>query len=268
MISPLASIHPNAKLGSNVTIEPFAVIHNNVIIGDDTHIMSHAVIMPFSRIGKNCRIFPGAVIGGVPQDLKFIGEETTAEIGDNTTIRECVTVNRGTKDKWKTTIGSNCLLMAYAHVAHDCVVGDHVILANSVQLAGHVEIGDYAIIGGLAGAHQFTRIGSHTYVAGHTVIRKDIPPFVKAAREPMSYMGLNIVGLQRRKFPQEQIDAMSKIYHLLFVENHSTTKAINLIEDNVADGEIKTQILQFIKTSKAGIIKRYSKNGVDEDQAF
>jgi UDP-N-acetylglucosamine acyltransferase len=265
MISPLASIHPNAKLGNGVTVEPFAVIHDNVTIGDGSHIMSHAVIMPFSRIGKTCRIFPGAVIGGIPQDLKFIGEETTAEIGDNTTVRECVTINRGTKDKWKTVIGTNCLLMAYSHIAHDCVVGNNVILANGVQLAGHVDIGDYAIIGGLAGAHQFTRIGAHTYVAGHTVIRKDVPPFVKAAREPMAYMGVNIVGLQRRSFPSESIDTISKIYHLLFVGNHATSTAINLINEKIEDGEIKSNILQFIRESKIGIIKRYSKNSVDED---
>lgn len=268
MISPLASIHPAAKLGNNVTVEPFAVIHEHVAIGDDVHIMSHAVLMPFSKIGKGCKIFPGAVIGGVPQDLKFIGEETTVEIGDHTTIREFVTINRGTKDKWKTSIGAHCLLMAYAHVAHDCIIGDHVILANGVQLAGHVEIGDYAIIGGLAGAHQFTRIGAHTYIAGHTVIRKDVPPYVKAAREPMCYMGLNIVGLQRRAFPQHEIDTISRIYHLLFVGNHSTTTAVNMINEQLADSERKEEILQFVKSSKAGIIKRYSKNGVDDDQAF
>ena len=268
MISPLASIHPAAQIGSNVTIEPFAVIQDNVIVGDDSHIMSHAVLMSFSRIGKGCKVFPGSVIGGIPQDLKFKGEETTAEIGDGTTIREFVTVNRGTKDKWKTVVGINCLLMAYAHVAHDCQVGNHVILANGVQLAGHVEIGDYAIIGGLAGAHQFTRIGAHTYVAGHTVIRKDVPPYVKAAREPMSYMGLNIVGLQRRGFPQDQIDLLSRIYHLLFVGGHSTSTAIGLINEKIPDGELKTEILQFVASSKAGIIKRYSKNGLDEDQTF
>lgn len=268
MISPLASIHPAAKLGNNVTVEPFAVIHEHVTIGDDAHIMSHSVLMPFSRIGKGCSIYPGAVIGGVPQDLKYVGEETTVEIGDHTTIREYVTVNRGTKDKWKTVIGAHCLLMAYAHVAHDCIVGDHVILANGVQLAGHVEIGDYAIIGGLAGAHQFTRIGAHTYIAGHTVIRKDVPPYVKAAREPMAYMGLNIVGLQRRSFPQEEIDCISRIYHLLFVGNHSTTTAINMIKEQVADGPRKKEILDFVLSSKAGIIKRYSKNGADADQAF
>ena len=157
MISPLASIHPNARLGNNVIVEPFAVIHDNVVIGDDSHVMSNTVIMSYSRIGKGCRIFPGSVIGAIPQDLKYVGEETTVEIGDNTTIRECVTVNRGTKDKMKTVVGSNCLLMAYTHIAHDCILGNHVILANSVQLAGHVEVGDYAIIGGMTGAHQFTR---------------------------------------------------------------------------------------------------------------
>jgi UDP-N-acetylglucosamine acyltransferase len=265
MISPLASIHPHAQIGNDVTIEPFAVIHNNVIIADGTHIMSHAVLMPFSRIGKGCRIFPGAVIGAVPQDLKFAGEETTTEIGDYTTIRECATVNRGTKDKWKTVIGAHCLLMAYAHVAHDCVVGNNVILANAVQLAGHVEVGEYAIIGGLAGAHQFTRIGAHTYVAGHTVIRKDVPPYVKAAREPMSYMGLNIVGLQRRSFSQEKIDGIGQIYHLLFVGSHSIANGIEKIKDKVPDSEIKQEILHFIASSKTGVIKRNAKFGVDED---
>lgn len=265
MISPLASIHPNAKLGNNITIDPFAVIHDNVIIGDNSHIMSHAVLFPHTIIGKDCRIFPNATLGAIPQDLKFIGEETTVEIGDHTTIRECVTINRGTKDKWKTSIGSNCLLMAYSHVAHDCILGNNVILANAVQLAGHVEVGDYAIIGGLAGAHQFTRIGAHTYVAGHTVIRKDIPPYVKAAREPMCYMGLNIVGLHRRNFTQEKIDTLSKIYHLLFIGKHSTTTAVELIKEKVEDNETRQEILNFINDSRIGIIKRYSKNSVDED---
>lgn len=265
MISSLASIHPNAKLGANVKVDPFAVIEEGVSIGDGTHIMSNAVIMRNTTIGKNCQIFPGAVLGAVPQDLKFVGEETTVQIGDNTTIRECVTVNRGTKDKWKTVVGNDCLLMAYAHVAHDCLVGNHVILANSVQLAGHVEVGDYAIIGGLCGAHQFTRIGAHTYIGGQSAIRKDVPPFAKAAREPLAYMGVNIVGLQRRNFTSEQIQTISQIYHLLFIEKHSTTKAIGLIQDTIPDGELKTDILAFIQQSKAGIIRRYSKEGVDAD---
>jgi UDP-N-acetylglucosamine acyltransferase len=264
MISPLASVHAGVKLGNNLTIEPFAVIHENVTIGDNSIIMSHAVLMPFTRIGKNCKIFPSAVIGAIPQDLKFAGEESIVEIGDSTTIREFVTVNRGTKDKWKTVIGNHSLLMAYAHVAHDCSIGNHVILANGVQLAGHVEIGDFAIIGGLSGAHQFTRIGAHTYIAGHTVIRKDVPPYIKAAREPLSYMGLNIVGLQRRKFPPDQIEVLSKIYRLLFVGNHSTPTAIKLINEQVSDSELKNEVLQFVQDSKIGIIKRYAKNGADE----
>jgi len=265
MISPLASIHPNAKLGNDVVVEPFAVIDDNVSIGDGTHVMSHAVILPFSRIGKSCTIFPGAVIGGIPQDLKFVGEESTVVIGDHTTIRECVTINRGTQDKMKTEVGSHCLIMAYAHVAHDCIIGDHVILANGVQLAGHVEVGDYAIIGGLAAANQFTRIGAHTYIGGQSAIRKDVPPYVKAARDPMSFAGINVVGLQRRNFPQQKIQTISEIYHLLFVEKHTTSAAIRLIEQQIPAGSEKEEILQFIQTSKTGIIRRYSKNGADED---
>lgn len=265
MISSLASVHPNAKIGNNVTIEPFAVIHDNVIIGDDTHIMSNAVVMSHSRIGKGCRIFPSAVIGAIPQDLKYGGEETTVEIGDHTTIREFVTVNRGTRDKWKTILGSHCLLMAYSHVAHDCIVGNHVILANGVQLAGHVEVGDFAIIGGLCGVQQFTRIGKHAYIGGQTAIRKDVPPFVKAAREPISYMGINVVGLHRRNFPHHQIETISQIYHLLFVGNHSTTSGINLVKDKIPDNEIKSEIIKFIQESKIGVIKRSSKTDLDED---
>jgi UDP-N-acetylglucosamine acyltransferase len=220
--------------------------------------------MPYSRIGKECRVFPGAVIGAVPQDLKFVGEETTAEVGDYSTIREYVTINRGTKDKWKTSVGTHCLLMAYVHIAHDCIVGNHVILANGVQLAGHVEVGDYAIIGGLAAANQFTRIGAHTYIGGQSAIRKDVPPFVKAAREPLSYAGINIIGLQRRHFQQDQIDTISRIYHLLFVGNHSTSTALQKINDQIPDGELKTEILHFIQSSKTGVIKRYAKE-VNED---
>jgi UDP-N-acetylglucosamine acyltransferase len=265
MISSLASIHPNARIGNNVTIDPFAVIHDNVIVGDDTHIMSHAVLLPYSRAGRNCKIFPGAVIGAIPQDLKYSGEESTVEIGDHTTIRECVTVNRGTKDKWKTIVGKHCLLMAYSHVAHDCTIGNNVILANGVQVAGHVEIGDYAIIGGLCGVQQFTRIGKHAYIGGQTAVRKDVPPFVKAAREPISYMGINVVGLHRRNFPHHQIETISQIYHLLFVGNHSTTSGINLVKEKVADNEIKSEIVQFIQESKIGVIKRSSKAELDED---
>jgi UDP-N-acetylglucosamine acyltransferase len=186
------------------------------------------------------------------------------EIGDFTTIRESVTINRGTKDKWKTVVGSYCLLMAYSHVAHDCTVGDHVILANGVQLAGHVEVGDFAIIGGLCGVQQFTRIGKHAYIGGQSAIRKDVPPYVRAAREPISFIGINVVGLHRRNFPQEEIETISQIYHFLFVGNHGISSGINLITERVPDGPLKNEILDFIKNSKTGIIRRYSKNGADD----
>jgi UDP-N-acetylglucosamine acyltransferase len=267
-ISSLAYIHKDAKIGENVIIEPFAVIHGEVSIGDGTHIMSHAVIMNGSNIGKNCVVYPGAVIAAIPQDLKFIGEKTTVEIGDGTTIRECATVNRGTKDKWKTVLGKNCLIMGYAHIAHDCILGNNVILANAVQLAGHVEIGNYAILSGLSGAVQFTRIGAHTYVAGHTVVRKDVPPYVKAAREPMSFAGINTVGLQRAKFSPEKIQEITDIYKILFVEKNTTTAALEKVEATFPATPERDVILDFIKTSKTGIIKRPSKTESDEDKPF
>jgi len=267
-ISSLAHIHHDAKIGDNVQIDPFAVIHGDVMIGEGTHVMSQSVIMDGSIIGRNCTIFPGAVIGAIPQDLKFAGEKTTVEIGDGTTIRECVTVNRGTKDKWKTVLGKNCLIMAYAHIAHDCILGDNVILANAVQLAGHVEVGNHAIISGLSGAVQFTRIGAHTYVAGNTVIRKDVPPFVKAAREPMSFAGINSVGLQRSKFPPEKIDEITDIYRVLFLEKNTTSAAINKIETTFVSTKERDDILDFVKSSKTGIIKRPSKTESNDDQTF
>ena len=265
MISPLAHISPDAKLGNNVKVDPFAVIHEDVRIGDDTHIMSGAVIMSGTTIGTGCLIFPGAVLGAIPQDLKFMGEKTTVEIGDNTTIRECVTVNRGTQDKWKTVIGSNCLLMAYAHVAHDCILGDNVILSNSVQLAGHVEVGDWAIIGGMAGAPQFSRIGAHCYVFGHTVINKDIPPFMKAGRTPISYAGVNSVGLQRRGFSSEAINQILEVYRNLYNKGFNTSQALETIENDLPDSPERNTILTFIKESKRGIVKVFSKADMDEN---
>jgi UDP-N-acetylglucosamine acyltransferase len=265
MISPLAYISPDAVLGNNVKVDPFAMIHEGVTIGDDTHIMSNAVIMPRTTIGKSCFIYPGAVIGAVPQDLKFVGEETTVEIGDNTTIRECVTINRGTKDRWKTVIGNDCLLMAYAHVAHDCLVGDHVILANSVQLAGHVVVGDYAIIGGLSGAAQFTHIGAHTYIAGHAVIKKDVPPFIKAGRVPLSYVGVNSVGLQRRGFSKEAINEILEIYRNIYNKGLNITQALEFIEHQLPNSAEKSAITSFIKGSERGILKQFTKEETDED---
>lgn len=268
MISNLAHIHPNAQIGANVTIDPFSVIHDDVIIGDGTHVMSNVTIFSASRIGKNCSIFPGAVIGAVPQDLKYRGEYTLAEIGDNTTIRECVTIHRGTTDKNTTKVGSNCLIMAYAHVAHDCIVGNNVILANSVQLAGHVTIDDFAIIGGMSAAHQFTHVGKHAYIAGMSAIRKDVPPYVKAAREPLSYVGINNVGLSRRGYSKETIEEIFKIYHILFVEKHIVSKAVELIEQMLPVTDTRDEILSFIKKSEIGVIKRKSQTSGDEDIAF
>lgn len=264
MISPLAHISPGAKLGNNVTVDPFAVIHDDVRIGDGTHVMSNAVIMSGTVIGKSCLIFPGAVLGAVPQDLKFVGEKTTVEIGDHTTIRECVTINRGTQDKWKTVVGSHCLLMAYAHVAHDCIMGDNVILANSVQLAGHVEVGDYAIIGGLSGVAQFARVGAHTYVAGHSVINKDVPPFIKAGRSPISYAGVNSVGLQRRGFSNETINMILEIYRIIYNKGLNTSQALEHIDQQLPSCDEKNLIVSFIKSSKRGIIKLFSKADIDE----
>ncbi len=265
MISHLAHVSPEATIGENVTIEPFAVIHEGVTIGNGTHVMSNAVIMKGTAIGKNCLIFPGAVIGAIPQDLKFVGEHTTVEIGDNTTIRECVTISRGTKDKWKTVIGSNCLVMAYAHIAHDCVLGDHVILANAVQLAGHVEVGDYAILGGMSGAPQFTKIGAHTYIAGHTVIRKDVPPFIKAGRNPLCYVGVNSVGLQRRGFSSETINEILEVYRHIYYKGLNISQAIELVGKELPDTAEKNSIVSFITSSKKGIIKEFTKGDSDED---
>ncbi|WP_207492187.1 acyl-ACP--UDP-N-acetylglucosamine O-acyltransferase [Aridibaculum aurantiacum] len=264
MISPLAQIHPGARIAENVRVDAFSVIEDNVTIGEGTHVMPNVTIFSGTTIGKGCIIFPGAVLGAIPQDLKFVGEETTVEIGDNTTIRECVTINRGTKDRWKTKVGSNCLLMAYVHIAHDCFVGNHVILANAVQLAGHVTIDDYAILGGLSGVHQFIHIGAHVYIAGQILIRKDVPPYVRAARDPLAYVGINNVGLTRRGYAKEVIDEISAIYHILFVQGHTTSKAIEIINETLADTEVKRDIIGFVENSKAGIIKRSVKSGLDD----
>lgn len=265
MISALAHIHPAATIGNNVKIDPFVVIDAGVIIGEGTHIMSHAVIMKNTIVGSCCQIFPGAVLGAIPQDLKFDGEETFVEVGNNTTIRECVTVNRGTKDKWKTRVGSNCLLMAYSHIAHDCILGDNVIIANSVQLAGHVEIGDYAIIGGMAAAIQFSKIGAHTYIAGGTEVIKDVPPYIKAGRTPLSYVGVNSIGLQRRGFTSERINSILEIYRNIYMRGLNTTQATEFIEKELPETEEKTEILKFIRESKRGILKVSAKEITDEN---
>lgn len=265
MISPLANIHKDARLGNNVTVDAFAVIEEGVVIGDGSHIMSHTVIMRNSIIGKSCRIFPGAVIGAIPQDLKFEGEETFVEIGDNTTIREFVTINRGTKDKWKTVVGNNCLLMAYCHIAHDCIVGNNAVIANTVQLAGHVEVGEYATLGGMAAAIQFAKIGAHSYIAGGTEIIKDIPPFIKAGRHPLSYVGVNSVGLQRRGFSSEKINGILEIYRNIYTRGLNITQATAFIENELPATDERNEIIKFIKESKRGILKAAAKGTTDED---
>ncbi len=259
MNQPLAYVHPGAKIAKNVVIEPFTTIHNNVVIGEGTWIGSNVTIMEGARIGKNCSIFPGAVISGVPQDLKYNDEDTTVEIGDNVTIRECVTINRGTTDKMKTVIGNNCLIMAYCHIAHDCVVGDNCIFSNNSTLAGHITIGDNVILAGMVAVHQFCTVGSHAFVTGGTLVRKDVPPFVKAAREPISYVGINSVGLRRRGFSVEKIREIQNIYRILYQGKNNTTQATATIEAEMNISKERDEILMFIKNSKRGIMKGYFK---------
>ncbi len=255
MAHNLSFIHPDAKIGKDVVIEPFAYIAGNVVIGEGTWVGPNVTIMDGARIGKNCKIFPGAVISAIPQDLKFAGEDTLTEIGDNTVIRECVTINRGTTDKYTTKVGDNCLLMAYVHVAHDCILGNNIIMANSVNLAGHVNVEDHVILEGLVAVQQFVTIGAHAFVTGGSLVRKNIPPFVKAAREPLTYMGVNSVGLRRRGFSNEQITQIEEIYRTIYVRGHNTSNALSIVELEAPNSNEKDQILTFIRKSTNGIIR-------------
>jgi UDP-N-acetylglucosamine acyltransferase len=264
MISHLAYVHPDAKIGENVTIEPFAMVYGDVEIGDGTWIASNTVIMDGARIGKNNKIFPGAVIAGIPQDLKFVGEYTTVEIGDNNTIRECVTINRGTKAKNKTVVGSNNLIMAYVHLGHDCIIGNGCVIVNSVLLAGEVEVGDYAIIGGATAVMQFTRIGAHTYIGGCSQVRKDVPPFVRAAREPLCYIGINSVGLRRRGFTNESVYAIQDMYRHIYQSDMNTSQALEHIESTMAKTPERDEVVNFIRNGKKGIMKGFSSLGEDD----
>lgn len=258
MNQPLAYIHPEAKIARNVVIEPFATISQNVTIEEGSWIGSNVTIMEGARIGRNVKIFPGAVVSAVPQDLKFGGEDTTLEIGDNTVIRECVTLNRGTEATNRTVIGKDCLIMAYTHVAHDCFVGDNCILVNAVQLAGHVTIQDWAIVGGAAAVHQFVNIGSHTMVSGGSLVRKDVPPFTKAGREPLSYAGINSIGLRRRGFSNDKIAEIQEIYRYIFLKGLNNSKAIDLIELEMTPSKERDEILNFFRQSDRGIMKGYA----------
>jgi UDP-N-acetylglucosamine acyltransferase len=257
MKQQLSSIHPDAVIGKNITIGPFVTIDKNVVIGDNTYIYSNAIILDGARIGKNCQIFPGAVISAIPQDLKFNGEETLCEIGDNTTVREYATVNRGTTAKGKTVVGNNCLLMAYSHTAHDCILKDHVILGNAAQLAGEVEVDDYAILSGGTLVHQFSKIGKHVMIQGGSRLGKDIPPYVIAGREPITYSGVNIIGLRRRGFSNEQIGAIQEIYRIIYQSGLNNSAAVKHIEGCIPNSEEKREVLSFIANSQRGIIRGY-----------
>ena len=248
-------VHPEAKIGKNVTIEPFATIGKGVEIGDGTWVGPNTVIMEGAKIGKNCKIFPGAVISAIPQDLKYKGEPSTVEIGDNVVIREFVTINRGTLDKHKTSVGDNSLLMAYVHVAHDCVLGKNCILANNVALAGHVEIEDFVVLEGLVAVQQFVKLGAHAFVGGASLIRKNVPPYVKAAREPLSYAGINSIGLRRRGFSNETILNIEDIYRIIYVRSNNISQALNAVELEVPASEEKQNIIKFIRESTKGIIR-------------
>ncbi len=265
MKQSLAYIHPDAQIAEGVEIGPFVTIDKNVVIGEGTKISSNVTILEGSRIGKNCNIFPGAVIGAIPQDLKFAGEETLAIIGDNTTIRECVTVNRGTASKGKTVIGSKCLLMAYSHIGHDCILKDNIIIGNATQIAGEVEIDDFAIVSAGTLVHQFGRIGAHVMIQGGSKIAKDVPPYVIAGREPISYFGINIIGLQRRGFDADQIEAIHETYRIIYNSNLNNSKAIEKLENEMSSTKERDEIIDFVKNSPRGIIKGSSaKRSVSE----
>ncbi|MFT5148538.1 MAG: UDP-N-acetylglucosamine acyltransferase [Flavobacteriales bacterium] len=226
-----------------------------MIIGDGAWVGPNSTILDGARIGKNCKIFPGAVISAIPQDLKFNGEVTQTEIGDNTIIRECVTVNRGTDDKGKTVVGSGCLLMAYVHVGHDTIVGNHCVLANAVTIAGHVVIEDYAILEGLVAIQQFVKIGAHTFIAGGSKVRKNVPPYVKAAREPLSFIGVNTIGLKRRGFEDTVIQHIEDIYRNIYVFNKNIGSAIKIVDAEMSQTPERDRILEFIRNSENGIMR-------------
>jgi len=255
MNQPLAYVHPQAKIAPNVVIEPFVNIEKNVIIDEGTWIGSNVTIMEGARIGKNCRIFPGAVISAVPQDLKFDGEETIVKIGNNVTIREFVTINRGTKANNETVIGNNCLLMAYVHVAHDCQIGDNVIATNYVVISGHVLIEEKAVIGGHAGIHQFIRIGKLAMVGGMARLTKDVPPFSLVEGNPPKLYGRNAIGLKRSEISPSVRGDLKKAFKFISRSNLNTSQALDKIKNEIPESEEIKYLLKFIETSKRGIHK-------------
>jgi UDP-N-acetylglucosamine acyltransferase len=255
MISPLANVSPKARIGKNVTIEAFATVYGDVEIGDDCHIHPNAVIYPDTVIGNGCKIFPGAVIGIVSQDLKYKGEKSNTVIGNNTTIREYATIHKGTADRMTTKVGDNCLIMCYTHLGHDCAIGNNVIIANNGSLAGHITVEDYAVIEGVVAAQQFVNIGAHAFVAGASLVRKSIPPYVRVAREPLQFIGVNTIGLSRRGFDKELIKQIEDIYRIIFVRGYNITNALEIVENEIPDSAVRQQIVNFIRQQTDGIVK-------------
>lgn len=248
-------IHQNAKIGKNVEIGRFSYIDENVEIGNNTIIYPNVTILNGTRIGSNCTIHSGAVLGGEPQDISYNGEDTLAIIGNNVTVREFVTVHRGTVRSGKTVVGDNCYLMAYVHIAHDCILGTNCFFANGVNLGGHVHVDDFVTIGGLVPVHQFVSIGKQVMIGGGSLVRKDVPPFIKAAREPISYVGVNSIGLRRRGFTNKEIEHIRDIYRLLYVEHVNVSKAVKIIEETIENTKFKKEILDFIAKSDRGLIR-------------
>lgn len=254
----LYDLNPDAKIGKDVTICNFTTIYEDVVIGDGCWIGPNVTIFPGARIGKNCKIFPGTTIAAIPQDLKFNGEYTTVEIGDNNVIRECCTINRGTSASGKTVIGNDNLIMAYSHVAHDCVIGDHCVLANNATLAGHIILGDWVVLGGKTAILQFVHVGSHVITMGGSLVDKDIPPYVKAARYPIQYCGVNSLGLRRRGFTQAAINNIQDIYRILFQRGLNVTNAVEIIKEQYGNTDEGKQVLSFIGSANTGILKGYT----------
>lgn len=248
-----AVIDASAEIGAGVDIGPFAVIGPNVVIGDGTVIGPHVVIERDTHIGRDCRVHPGAVLGGDPQDLKYEGEAALLVVGDRSVIRECVTLNRGTAARGRTQIGSDCLIMAYAHVAHDCLIGDHVVIANAVNMGGHCDIGDWVIVGGVTAIHQFVQIGAHAFVGGSSAVRKDVPPFVKAAGDPLRLFGLNTVGLQRRGFTEQERAQLRRAYRLLFQSKRNLREALGATRLELDSAPHVDTLLDFIERSERGV---------------
>ena len=253
-------IHDNAVIGANVEIGPYCIIDENVVIGNDTKIFSYVHILPNTKIGKNNIFHQGSIVGGIPQDLKYDNEYSELIIGNNNTIREYCTLNKGTEASGKTVIGNNCLLMAYVHVAHDCIIEDKVILANGVQLGGHSEIHYHATVGGMSPVHQFCKVGQHAFIGGGRVALQDVPPFILANGEPLKYSGINSIGLRRRGFTEEKITEIQDIYRILFQKNNNTSQAIIKIETELKSSLERDEITSFVRNSGRGIMKGYKQN--------